>query len=549
MDKNIELANLIFPNITKTVEDYEKMYPERNLPEGAKVTRYAPSPTGFIHIGALLSSFTGDMIARQSNGVFYLRIEDTDTERTIENGINVIIEGLKEFGVDFDEGPLSDGTFKGNYGPYVQSQRKEIYHAFIKHLIIEGKAYPCFCTKEENDAIREHQTAGKKRIGYYGKYAKCRNIPTSEAIERIKNGDKYIIRLKSPGCFDRRIVIDDLIKGRIEMPENDIDIPIMKGDGLPTYHFAHLVDDHLMRTTHITRGDEWIPSLPIHIQLFQMFGFKAPKYAHLSPISKNDNGTVRKISKRKDPEAAMSYYHKEGIPSYAVMLYLATLMNSNFEEWYNQNKEKKYTDFKFDFKKMSKSCPLFDGEKLNNISKTYFSLLKASDIYNDACEYFNKYDKEFYDIFTKDKDYSINLLNIEREVKKPRKDIASYKDIKKEFNYMYDELFDSIESYEWQNITDINDIKEILNTYISMYDINDDKNEWFNKCKELCDKLGYASDMKEYKANPEKYKGNVADVTTVIRVALTKKSQTPDLYELLKLIGVDGIKSRFEKVA
>ena len=549
MDKNIELANLIFPNITKTVEDYEKMYPERNLPEGAKVTRYAPSPTGFIHIGALLSSFTGDMIARQSNGVFYLRIEDTDTERTIENGINVIIEGLKEFGVDFDEGPLSDGTFKGNYGPYVQSQRKEIYHAFIKHLIIEGKAYPCFCTKEENDAIREHQTAGKKRIGYYGKYAKCRNIPTSEAIERIKNGDKYIIRLKSPGCFDRRIVIDDLIKGRIEMPENDIDIPIMKGDGLPTYHFAHLVDDHLMRTTHITRGDEWIPSLPIHIQLFQMFGFKAPKYAHLSPISKNDNGTVRKISKRKDPEAAMSYYHKEGIPSYAVMLYLATLMNSNFEEWYNQNKDKKYTDFKFDFKKMSKSCPLFDGEKLNNISKTYFSLLKASDIYNDACEYFNKYDKEFYDIFTKDKDYSINLLNIEREVKKPRKDIASYKDIKKEFNYMYDELFDSIESYEWQNITDINDIKEILNTYISMYDINDDKNEWFNKCKELCDKLGYASDMKEYKANPEKYKGNVADVTTVIRVALTKKAQTPELYELLKLIGVDGIKSRFEKVA
>ena len=549
MDKNIELANLIFPNITKNVEDYEKMYPERNLPEGAKVTRYAPSPTGFIHIGALLSSFTGDMIARQSNGVFYLRIEDTDTERTIENGINVIIEGLKEFGVDFDEGPLSDGTEKGNYGPYVQSQRKEIYHAFIKHLIIEGKAYPCFCTKEENDAIREHQTAGKKRIGYYGKYAKCRNIPTSEAIERIKNGDKYIIRLKSPGCFDRRIVIDDLIKGRIEMPENDIDIPIMKGDGLPTYHFAHLVDDHLMRTTHITRGDEWIPSLPIHIQLFQMFGFKAPKYAHLSPISKNDNGTVRKISKRKDPEAAMSYYHKEGIPSYAVMLYLATLMNSNFEEWYNQNKDKKYTDFKFDFKKMSKSCPLFDGEKLNNISKTYFSLLKASDIYNDACEYFNKYDKEFYDIFTKDKDYSINLLNIEREVKKPRKDIASYKDIKKEFSYMYDELFDSIESYEWQNITDINDIKEILNTYISMYDINDDKNEWFNKCKELCDKLGYASDMKEYKANPEKYKGNVADVTTVIRVALTKRAQTPDLYELLKLIGVDGIKSRFEKVA
>ena len=548
MEENKILADLIFPNITKTIEDYEKMYPERNLPEGAKVTRYAPSPTGFIHIGALLSSFTANMIAKQSGGLQYLRIEDTDTERTVENGVNVIIEGLKEFGVEFDEGPNSDGTEIGNYGPYVQSQRREIYHAFIKHLIIEGKAYPCFCTKEENDKTREHQTVNKKRIGYYGKYAKCRNISASEAIEKIKNGEEYIIRIKSPGCFDKKIVIEDLIKGRIEMPENDIDIPIMKRDGLPTYHFAHLVDDHLMRTTHITRGDEWLASLPLHIQLFQMFGFKPLKYAHLSPISKNDNGAVRKISKRKDPEAAMSYYHKEGIPSYAVMLYLATLMNSNFEEWYNQNKEKHYEEFKFEFKKMSKSCPLFDGDKLNNISKIYFSLLKADKIYDDACVYFEKYDKEFYDIFTKDRDFSVNLLNIEREVKKPRKDIASYKDIKKEFNYMYDELFTNV-NYDWQKITDMSDIKEILDAYSEVYDENDDKEAWFNKCKELCDKLGYASDMKAYKENPDAYKGNVADLTTVIRVGLTGRSQTPDLYELLKLLGKDKVKERFNKVA
>ena len=548
MEENKILADLIFPNITKTIEDYEKMYPERNLPEGAKVTRYAPSPTGFIHIGALLSSFTANMIAKQSGGLQYLRIEDTDTERTVENGVNVIIEGLKEFGVEFDEGPNSDGTEVGNYGPYVQSQRREIYHAFIKHLIIEGKAYPCFCTKEENDKTREHQTVNKKRIGYYGKYAKCRNISASEAIEKIKNGEEYIIRIKSPGCFDKKIVIEDLIKGRIEMPENDIDIPIMKRDGLPTYHFAHLVDDHLMRTTHITRGDEWLASLPLHIQLFQMFGFKPLKYAHLSPISKNDNGAVRKISKRKDPEAAMSYYHKEGIPSYAVMLYLATLMNSNFEEWYNQNKEKHYEEFKFEFKKMSKSCPLFDGDKLNNISKIYFSLLKADKIYDDACVYFEKYDKEFYDIFTKDRDFSVNLLNIEREVKKPRKDIASYKDIKKEFSYMYDELFTDV-NYDWQKITDMSDIKEILDAYSEVYDENDDKEAWFNKCKELCDKLGYASDMKAYKENPDAYKGNVADLTTVIRVGLTGRSQTPDLYELLKLLGKDKVKERFNKVA
>ena len=541
MDKNIELANLIFPNITKTVEDYEKMYPERNLPEGAKVTRYAPSPTGFIHIGALLSSFTGDMIARQSNGVFYLRIEDTDTERTIENGINVIIEGLKEFGVDFDEGPLSDGTFKGNYGPYVQSQRKEIYHAFIKHLIIEGKAYPCFCTKEENDAIREHQTAGKKRIGYYGKYAKCRNIPTSEAIERIKNGDKYIIRLKSPGCFDRRIVIDDLIKGRIEMPENDIDIPIMKGDGLPTYHFAHLVDDHLMRTTHITRGDEWIPSLPIHIQLFQMFGFKAPKYAHLSPISKNDNGTVRKISKRKDPEAAMSYYHELGIPYEGVKIYLATIANSGFEIWHAANPKEDVSEYKFDFSKMSKSPALFDLDKLNFICKEYVSTLKADELYEDVTKYLETYDEEFCKLFTRDPEFSKGFLNIEREQKKPRKDIAYYSDVKKEMWYMFDELF----TYSWEEEKNLE--AEMLVEYIkNVYNPDDTQQEWFDKINEFGRKYGYVP-MKEYKASPDEFKGHTGMICEMLRYIVTTKHMTPNLYEILRLLGKDKILNRIER--
>ena len=545
MDKNIELANLIFPNITKTVEDYEKMYPERNLPEGAKVTRYAPSPTGFIHIGALLSSFTGDMIARQSNGVFYLRIEDTDTERTIENGINVIIEGLKEFGVDFDEGPLSDGTFKGNYGPYVQSQRKEIYHAFIKHLIIEGKAYPCFCTKEENDAIREHQTAGKKRIGYYGKYAKCRNIPTSEAIERIKNGDKYIIRLKSPGCFDRRIVIDDLIKGRIEMPENDIDIPIMKGDGLPTYHFAHLVDDHLMKTTVVIRGDEWLSSVPLHLQLFQAAGFKAPRYAHIAPLMKMDEGGKRKISKRKDPEAAVSYYHEQGIPPEAVCEYLLNIANSNFEGWRKANPQADLKEFELQFNKMGVSGALFDMVKLLDIAKTIISKFNAEKVYNETLNWAKVYDEELLKLL-ENKEYALKIIGIERGNAKPRKDISKWSDVKNSIIYMYDEkFFENEGKYEFGKINDKEEINKILKLYLEKYfNIEDDKQTWFDKMKDLAEEMGYAKEVKEYKQNPENWKGHVGDISTVLRVTLTKRQQTPDLYEIMQVLGKENIEKR-----
>lgn len=547
---NEELANLIFPNITKTIEDYDKIYPKRNLKEGAIVTRYAPSPTGFIHIGALLATFTETTFARQTDGVCFLRIEDTDTKRTVDNGISEIINGLKEFNVTFDEGPINDKEEIGNYGPYIQSERKEIYQAFVKHLIKEGKAYPCFCTEDELKEIRESQELSKARIGYYGDYAKCRNLGNDEYARRIIAGEPYIIRLRSNGDYNKKIICHDEIKGDIAFPENDLDIVINKSDGLPTYHFAHLVDDYLMRTTHIIRADEWVSSLPLHYQLFQMFGFKVPKYAHIAPLAKIDEEThgMRKLSKRKDPECAMSYYHKLGIPYEAVRLYLATITSSGFEEWYLQNPNSKIEDYKFEFKKIGKSPALFDLEKLHNISKNYISRLTASDLYERVKSYLNVYDKEFYNVFTKDSNYSISILNIERLKKKPRKDIGAYSDVKKETWYMYDELFHDLE-YSFDKINDIDEIKKILSTYINKYYVeSDDKETWFDKIKLLCDELGYASDMKEYKNNPDNYKGSVADVSTVIRVVLTTKTMTPDLYEIMQILGKDRILKRFDLI-
>ena len=542
-----DLANLIFPNITKTVEDYEMMYPERDLPEGAMVTRFAPSPTGFVHMGSLLASFISRKAAKDTNGVFYLRIEDTDQKREVENGIEGIVSDLNNFKINIDEGALSRNESIGNYGPYIQSERKEIYQAFIKHLLELGLAYPCFCTEEMLDETRKMQEATKARIGYYGRYAVCRNIKLEDAYNRIKNGDKYIIRLKSPGDFEKKVVVQDLVKGKIEFPENDLDIVIMKSDGLPTYHFAHLVDDHLMRTTHITRGDEWVSSLPIHVQLFKVFGFNPPKYAHLSPIMKQEGDTKRKLSKRKDPEAAMSYYAELGIPTEAVHLYLMTIANTNFEQWYDQNKDKSIDDFKFDFKKISSSGALFDLEKLINISRNYISYLKAEDVYTRVLAWAEVYDKEFYELLIKYKEFTIGLFSIERYQKKPRKDFESWSTVKNNIWYMYDELFNEV-TYDFQKITDKEEIKNILELYLNKYyNELDDKDTWFNKIKELCDELGYASNMKDYKENPDNYKGNIADVSTVIRVSLTSSSMTPDLYELMKLFGTDRIKERINR--
>ena len=545
---NKDLAELIFPNITKTIEDYEKIYPERNLPEGAMVTRFAPSPTGFVHMGSLLASFISSKAAKDTKGVFYLRIEDTDQKREVPNGIEGIVKDLKDFEIHIDEGALSREESIGEYGPYIQSERKEIYHAFIKHLINIGMAYPCFCSEEHLAEIREMQEATKSRIGYYGRYAVCRNIKIEEAYTRIKNGEKFIIRLKSPGDFEKKIVVNDLVKGKIEFPENDLDIVIMKSDGLPTYHFAHLVDDHLMRTTHVTRGDEWVSSLPIHQQLFQVFGFNPPKYAHLSPILKQEGETKRKLSKRKDPEAAMSYYAKLGIPIKAVHLYLMTIANTNFEQWYDQNKDKTLDDFKFDFKKISASGSLFDVEKLINISRNYISFLSAEEVYDNVYNWSSTYDPNLHELLEKYKEYTINVFSIERYQKKPRKDYESWSSIKKNIWYMYDELFIP-NTYDFQKIKDHEEISKILTTYLDKYyQESDDKETWFNKIKELTDELGYCSNMKEYKENPDKYKGSVADISTVIRVALTSSSMTPDLYEIMKLLGPNRIKSRIDKV-
>ena len=547
---NKDLAELIFPNITKTIEDYEKMYPERNLPEGAVVTRFAPSPTGFVHMGSLLASFVERKAAKDTNGVFYLRIEDTDQERKVENGIIGITRDLKNFGITIDEGALSETEEIGSYGPYVQSSRKEIYQAFMKHLLEQGLAYPCFCSKEELEDIRNAQEKRKDRIGYYGRYAKCRKIPVNDAYDRIKNGEEFTLRLKSPGDFEKKIVVKDLVKGNVSFPENDMDIVIMKRDGLPTYHFAHLVDDHLMRTTHVIRGDEWVSSLPTHVQLFEIFGFKPPKYAHISPIMKEEDGVKRKLSKRKDPEAAMSYYHEQGIPMYAVQLYLMTLANTNFEQWWDENKDKTIDDFEFSFNKISKSGGLFDVEKLLNISKNYLSRITAKEFYEMLCDYTKEFDEEFYNLITKYKDFTIGLLNIERVQKKPRKDYARFKDVKDLVWYMYDELFDKYEkTYEFQTINEKDEILKIMNTYIEKYyDENDDQETWFNKMKDLSEELGYAREVREYKENPEKFKGHVGDISMVIRVALTTKAMTPNLYDIMKLFGKERIVNRIKEL-
>ena len=546
---NKEYADILIPNVEHTWEEYEKMYPERDLEEGAIVTRYAPSPTGLPHMGNLFQAFVSKVFSNQTNGVFFLRIEDTDTERTIENGIEKILEALRPFDIEFSEGAISQEDEKGIYGPYIQSKRKDIYKAYAKKLIEEDLAYPSFASKEELDEIRREQEISKQRLGYYGRWAKDRFISHEEAIKRIENGEEYTIRLKSPGDFFKKVILNDAIKGKIELPENDIDEVIIKGDGLPTYHFAHVIDDHLMKTTHVIRGDEWVSSTNKHLQMFEMLGFKAPTYCHIAPLNKNDEGQVRKLSKRKDPEATLMYYIEEGIPVGAVMLYLATITNSNFEAWLDANPNGKIEDFKFDFKKANSSNgSLFDLPKLLNISKNYLSRLTKEEIYSKILEYTKEYDKDFYEIISKYPDYTKDILNIEREQKKPRKDYAKYSDVKNGIWYMYDELFTS-KDYEWQNITDKEEIKKILNTYINeYYDEKDDKDTWFSKMQELANNLGYAGNMKEYKENPEKFKGNIADVSTVIRVGLTTKSQTPDLYELLRLIGKDRIIERFNQI-
>ena len=548
MDKLKELADLMFPDVVNDIDYYEKMYPKRNLEDGARVTRFAPSPTGFVHMGSLLSAFEDYKAARDTNGVFMLRIEDTDSKRTVENGIVGILNDLKNFDIIPDEGMIDEEHSIGEYGPYIQSKRKLIYHTYAKHLVLKGLAYPCFCTSEELNETREIQELNKERIGYYGSFAKCRSLTIDEAIEKIKNKEEFTVRLKSPGNFNNKITLHDEVRGDIEFPENDLDIVLIKStDKLPTYHFAHLVDDHLMHTTHVMRGEEWIASFPIHDQLFEIFGFEKPRYAHLGLVMKIDEeGVRRKLSKRKDKEASVEYYHKEGIPSDAVKLYLMTIANSNFEEWLDNNPDKDLGEFKFDFKKISASGSLFDVEKLLNISKNYLSRLSAKEIYDNLLIWTNEFDKEFYEVLVNNKDYAISVFNIERGGVKPRKDYTSYSSIRNFVFYLFDELFVN-PKYEWGKINNKNEIETILSTYLNSYFTLESSLDWFSKIKEMCDNLGYASNMKEYKKNPELYKGNVADVSGVLRIALTSCANTPDLYLIMNLLGKDKIEKRFKK--
>ena len=550
---NKDLAELIFPDIDKDIAYYEEKYKPRDLKEGAVVSRFAPSPTGFVHMGSLLTTMIERKVPDETDGVFFLRIEDTDQKRSVENGINGIVEDLKNFEIKIDEGALSETEQIGDYGPYIQSQRKEIYECYAKDLIAKGLAYPCFCSPEDLEETRKIQELNKERIGYYGSFAKCRNLTNEERAKRIKNGEPYIIRLKSPGDYEKKIVFNDLVRGKIVFPENDLDIVLIKSDGLPIYHFAHAIDDHLMRTTHVLRGEEWISSVPIHIQLFNILGFELPQYAHLGLVMKVDEetGQKRKLSKRKDKEAAVSYYHEQGIPVMAVKLYLMTLGNSNFEEWLNQNPGKDFNEFKFDFKKMSSSGSLFDLEKLINISRNYISRLTAQEVYDNVLKYTDEFDKEFHDLLVKYKDYSINMFNIERNQKKPRKDYAKYSDIRVYTWYMFDELFDKEKKkeYEFQEIKDKKEISNILKLYLDKYyHEDDDEQTWFERLKDLSEELGYAREVKDYKENPDKYKGHVGDVSMVLRVAITTKSQTPNLYQIIKLFGKERLEKRLKEL-
>lgn len=542
-----ELAELIFPNITKTIKDYEEEYPKRDLKDGALVTRFAPSPTGFVHIGNMLQALLDYFLAKNSGGVFYLRNEDTDTKREVEEAVDKIMEVL-EYSDLFPDEYQYKGKIIGKYGPYIQSERKEIYHAFIKELIGMGRAYPCFCTSDELDIMRKKQEAKKSQPGYYGAWAKCRDLTNEERALRIKNGESFVIRFKSMGNPNRKIKYDDLVTGIIEFPENNNDMVIMKSnDLLPTYHFAHVVDDHLMHTTHVVRGQEWLPSVPLHVEMFEAFGFTQPKYIHNSLLLKQEDGIRRKISKRKDPEALMSYYIEKGYPSISVIESLMTILNSNYEEWRDQNPDASYLEFPFDPKKIGTTGALYDLEKLDNISKNIISKMTKDEVYDHLIKYTETFDKDFNEVLRRDVDYTKAILNIEREQAKPRKDFACWSDVKKSIWYMFNDLYNP-DTYEWMKITDISEIKNILNTYMEKYYDVSDKDTWFNKVKELADELGYASNMKEYKANPDAYKGNVADISTVLRVSLTSKSQTPDLYEIMRLLGKDEMLKRINNL-
>lgn len=537
------LAQLLFPDVTTTCEELEEKYPPRNVPEGAVITRMAPSPTGFVHLGNLVQGLTSERMAHQSGGVLFLRVEDTDAKREIPGAVEVLIESLKHYGIHFDEGATIDGD-NGSYGPYRQRQRAGIYHVYAKKLVEEGKAYPCFCTEDELAAMREKQEANKETTGYYGAYAIWRDRPMEDIQAQLAAGQPWVLRFRSTGDVSRQFKFNDLVKGELTVTENNIDQVLLKSDGIPTYHFAHAVDDHLMRTTHVVRGDEWLPSLPFHIQLFQALGFKLPKYVHIGPLMKMDGNSKRKLSKRKDPELALTYYKSEGFPVQAVYEYIMTLLNSNYEDWRRANPTAPATDFKFSPKKLNPAGNLFDYAKLCDVSKNEIAKMDARQVYTLLVEWAQEFDPDFAQKLTADPDFAVRILAIGRGGKKPRKDLATWADAKPYMGFFYDQY---LEAPVFEEKFDKAIIRSALEKFLERFDFQDDATVWFDKVKEITQELGFTTDMKAYKQNPDSFPGTVADVSTFLRLAVTGKTNSPDLYTVMQILGYERTVARIRK--
>ncbi len=538
------LADLLFPDVTDTPEMLEEKYPLRSCPEGAVITRMAPSPTGFVHLGNLVQGLISERMAHQSGGVLFLRVEDTDAKREVPGAVEVLIDTLKHYGIEFDEGATHTGD-SGNYGPYRQRQRAAIYHVFAKKLVEEGKAYPCFCTEEELTAMREKQEANKENFGYYGKYAIWRDRSIEDIQEKLTAGKPWVLRFRSEGSIENQFKFDDLVKGKLTVTENDIDHVLLKSDGIPTYHFAHAVDDHLMRTTHVVRGDEWMATLPFHIQLFKALDFKLPKYVHIGPLMKMDGDSKRKFSKRKDPESALTYYKAEGYPVASVREYLLTLLNSNFEDWRRANPDADLDEFKFTPKKLNPAGSLFDIAKLIDISKNVISRMDAEKVYELLAEWAKEFDTDFAEKLTADPDYAKAILAIGRGGKKPRKDIAVWKEAKAYMGFFYDEY---LEKPVFDEKFSADTVKTALSKFLEKFDIADDSSVWFDKVKTITEEMGFTTDMKAYKADPSAFPGTVADISTFIRQAVTGKTNSPDLYTVMQILGYDRTVARIKAV-
>lgn len=549
MKNNLDIANLIFPDIKESINDLESRYKIRTLSDDAKVTRFAPSPTGFLHTGSLFTAMVGYKLAHDSNGIFYFRLEDTDTKREIKGSDIELLEQLEVFGIKFSEGVTLIGDI-GEYGPYRQSNRESIYKTVIKQMLIDGNAYPCFCSKEELEELRSKQEEAKAIPGYYGEYAKCRNLTNDERYDLIKSGKKFVIRFKSKGDHNNKIIVNDEIRGTLELTENDQDIVILKSDNLPTYHFAHAVDDHFMHTTLITRGEEWLSSLPIHVELFKTLNFELPKYAHLPVIMKLDNGNKRKLSKRKDDEAAVSYFLKDGYPVAAILTYLMSIANSNFEEFLINNPEKSYDDFIFSLKKMSLDGALFDIEKLKYFAKEYLAKLDKKSFASLAYTYAKKYDSKLLSLIEKDYDKFENIINIEREKDNPRKDYACFKELYEGIKFFYNsEYIELIKEQLPFNEKFGSDI--IINLLVKLKTslvMNVDEQTWFASLKEVAQEFNFAASNKIYKKDPENYLGHVGDVAELLRIAITTRKQSPNLFCIMNILGKEECEHRLDSI-